>query len=343
MASNAVRDDDPPLVTIIVPAYNYAHFVGQTLADLKAQTYANWECLVVDDGSTDDTRGAVLRCAEADARIRYLAQENQGPAAARNRGLAHARGRYVQFLDADDLLETRKIEAHVRFLEAHPEVDIVYGDMRYFRTEAPAERRHSMEEIDRPWMPGVSGTGVEVLRLLVRRNILVINSPLLRKRVIDEIGQFDNDLNPVEDWDYWIRCMLAGKRLQFVALEGALALVRWHPQSLSQGSERMRRAMARLRRANARRLADAELLALNRDAAAVFEGYEGIQDVRRGRLLRGIRQFVRAGVASRGARGKLKWLFCAAAAPFVSKDKMETIVATPAGRSVANILLRRAR
>src|SRR5688500_7922397 len=121
----AVREP-VPLVSVVVPTYNYARFIGETFDSLRAQTYADWECVVVDDGSTDDTVEVVARWRERDPRIRYLRQPNQRQAAAKNTGLKEARGRYIQFLDADDLVEPRKLERQVEFLEATPSADIVY-------------------------------------------------------------------------------------------------------------------------------------------------------------------------------------------------------------------------
>src|SRR3989442_11796350 len=112
------------LVSVIVPSYNYGRFVGQALESLRAQTYPRWECIVVDDGSTDNTDAIVTAFAENDSRIKYIRQENQGLAAARNAGIVHSAGEYLQFLDADDLLESEKLERHVEFLEQHAEIDI---------------------------------------------------------------------------------------------------------------------------------------------------------------------------------------------------------------------------
>src|SRR6185295_252898 len=94
-----------PLATIIIPAYNYGHFIAQSIESVQAQTYSNWECIIVDDGSTDDTANVVRKFTEQDERVKFFKQRNQGLAAARNTGIANSSGEYVQFLDADDLIE----------------------------------------------------------------------------------------------------------------------------------------------------------------------------------------------------------------------------------------------
>src|ERR1700680_1606833 len=141
-----------PLVTVVVPAYNYEHFISETLLSVRAQTYQQWECIVVDDGSTDNTGSAVSDFVEKDPRIKYIRQENGGLAAARNTGIAHGAGEYYQFLDADDLLEPRKFERQVELLEQHPEIDITFADVRYFRTGNVLEQLYSQHEENLPWV-----------------------------------------------------------------------------------------------------------------------------------------------------------------------------------------------
>src|SRR5215211_4578336 len=102
-----------PLVSVITPTYNYGALIGETLDSLRRQTLTDWECVVVDDGSTDDTAEVVARFAEGEPRVSYVRQANARQAAAKNNGLARARGAYVQFLDADDLLEPLKLERQV--------------------------------------------------------------------------------------------------------------------------------------------------------------------------------------------------------------------------------------
>lgn len=106
------------LVSIITPSYNTARFIAATIRSVQVQTYTNWEMLIVDDCSTDGTDNVVKPYVEADARIRYLKNEmNSGAAVSRNRALREARGRWIAFLDSDDLWEPEKLERQVRFME----------------------------------------------------------------------------------------------------------------------------------------------------------------------------------------------------------------------------------
>lgn len=108
---------EEPLVSFIVPTYNRAYILGEALASIRAQTYINWEAIVVDDGSTDGTRGVVEGLHE---RIRYVFQENAGQSKARNRGLEEAKGEWVAYLDSDNTLEPDFLSTMLRELEKHP-------------------------------------------------------------------------------------------------------------------------------------------------------------------------------------------------------------------------------
>lgn len=327
-----------PLVTVIVPAFNYAHFISQTLDSVRGQTYQNWECVVVDDGSTDDTREVVARYVERDARIRYVHQQNSGLSAARNTGIKHSRGEFLQFLDADDLIEECKIEGQVEYLETHKDVDLVYGDARYFSTENPNERRYSMFDPDEAWMPQLSGTGFDLLPALLKQCILPINAPLVRRTVIAEVGMFNTKSVAVEDWEYWIRCASQGKRFQYVSLDRTLALIRYHPSSLSKNNARMVSGIIQMRQSVSKVINNAELVKYNRDLAAGFVGHSGIKSVQSGRLAEGIRYLMMASLMSRHWKERAKWLYCTLILPIAPRDQLENISTLPIAKSIRHIL-----
>lgn len=333
-----------PFVSIIIPAYNRADHIGETLDSVRAQTYQNWECIVVDDGSKDNTAGIVAQYMSYDSRIRYIYQRNQGPPAARNKGLKSFKGQYVQFCDSDDLIESRKIESHVRYLEEHREIDIVYGNVRYFRTERPNERRYSMMEVDTQWMPEISGAGKDVLTVLMHTNIMVVSAPLLRRSVVETVGYFDDHIN-LEDWDYWIRCVASGKRIQYLDLDNTLTLVRWHPTSWSKDERRVIRAGMLMRQKISRNLADEELLATNRKILEVLEKLDrdierqGALDlIKSGSMSQAMWGLMKIGARSKSYHETAKWIFCALVAPFAPRDGFETIITAPASESILKIL-----
>src|SRR5947209_8483011 len=315
-----------PLVSVIVPTYNYAPFIAQALESLRAQTYPRWECLVVDDGSTDATPEIVAGYAGRDARIRYTRQKNARQAAARNTGLRACAGEYVQFLDADDLIEPEKFERQVGYLEGRPEVDVVYGGVKFFSVEGAGGRPDAAPG-ESEWWAGVSGAGV--LAALVRRNIIVINSALVRRSVVEEVGRFDEGLPPVEDWDYWLRCAALGKRFEYRPFAGTLALVRWHPSSSSRDRRRAYRA-ALLTREKIKSLTnDPSILALNEEERVKDQERLAYEEIDRGGLGDCLSQMVRAGLANREVRHKAKWIACACLAPFLPRRRLKTLVSSP--------------
>src|SRR2546425_8294706 len=122
---------EQPTVSIILPTYNRARFLPQAFASICSQTFTDWELIIVDDGSTDNTRELVSELSVALPQpAQYIYQENQGPGSARNTGLEHAQGIYVAFYDSDDLWLPHHLQDCVEGLDATPEVDWVYGACR---------------------------------------------------------------------------------------------------------------------------------------------------------------------------------------------------------------------
>jgi glycosyltransferase involved in cell wall biosynthesis len=330
-----------PLVSVIIPTYNYARFIAEAVASVQSQTYSNWEIIVVDDGSTDNTEEVVKNLAADEPRISYLRQDNARQAAARNNGIRHAGGDYFQFLDADDLIEPQKLERQVAFLEQHPDVDITYSGVRYFSSDRAGElrlsRQYSSWEDSGAWMPEISGQGKEILLALLRNNIMVVDAPLIRREVIDRVGLFDVDLTPVEDWEYFIRCASRGANFGFHDVEGARALVRAHGESSSLNQPRYLRSVLKMRKKIAQLKLDAEALELNRQKTAETEGHLGVEEVAHGKLASGISQMLKAALKDPRFRFRAKWLICAASAPFVSGDRLKGMVTSSLSGSLKRI------
>lgn len=171
------------LVSVIIPAYNAAATIDETLISVRAQTYANLEILVVDDGSKDDTREIVARHAAQDQRVRLLPQANGGVARARNLGIARATGDFIAPVDADDLWRADKIAKQMQAMhEGGDQVGLVYTwfarideNSVIFESEPPPE----------------DGNG-DVLQMLYRRNIIGNgSSPLMRRAVVEQVGGFE--------------------------------------------------------------------------------------------------------------------------------------------------------
>ena len=227
------------LVSVVVPCFNYGRHLQQCVQSLAVQTHTAWECIIVDDGSTDDTPSICAGLARADPRVTFVRQENRGLSAARNTGLQRARGEFLQLLDADDLLEPRKLSSQVAHLEAHRGVDIVLGDVAFFDGAAPGRLRKWRREGATGETRPVRGQGEPVVAALVAGNICVVHAALLRRRVIESVGSFDESLRSHEDWEFWMRCALAGCNFDFISAANGRALVREHAVSMSRTRDTM--------------------------------------------------------------------------------------------------------
>ena len=181
------------VVSVITPTYNRADFLPAAISSVLAQTYGDFELIVVDDGSVDDTCGVIKPFLE-DKRVRYFYQENQGQSFARNYALAQSSGELIAFLDSDDVWCPDKLEKQIRAFEAHPEADIVHGD------EAMINERGAV--ISRKNMRRYSGC---ITRQLLADNSVSITTALVKRRCFDEMGGFDTSVGVADDYDLWLR------------------------------------------------------------------------------------------------------------------------------------------
>ena len=251
--------------SIIIPTFNHGGFLREAIDSVRRQTWRDWECIVVDDGSTDDTRTIVDEVVKLDKRIRYVWQENLGLPAARNLGLAKTSGEFIQFLDADDVLGPAKLARQLGILTERSGIDIVYGDWRYFADSRRLEGRPVRRWRSGPALPSVSGNGQAVLKTLVLGNAMVVEAPLVRRAILERVGGFDQSLRRLEDWECWLRCAAAGARFfhDRSADVSALAFVRIHPGSMSDDRLQMLETALEIRQTLSQRLPSASLRRLN--------------------------------------------------------------------------------
>jgi glycosyltransferase involved in cell wall biosynthesis len=294
------------LVSIVVPTHNYARYLGEAIASVQQQTFTDWECVIVDDGSTDDP-SEVMRHV-ADSRIRFIRQEQAGPSAARNRGLAESTGDLVQFLDADDLLGPMKLQAQVRILRERPDVDLTYCGARYFQDTAaePDGPEPARVWLDHPPYQVVSGCGLEVLPALLHENIAAIEGPLIRRSLVDRAGGFDPNLRRMEDWEYWLRCAVAGARFLYDPNDDPARLchVRVHGTSASRDRISMLKSSIRVRQKIHDQLPTPELQRLNQRRVNEQSAELGIREGLAAGSANGVRRLLRSGIAER----QPKWL-----------------------------------
>jgi glycosyltransferase involved in cell wall biosynthesis len=232
MAAADVGQGGAPKVSVVIPSYNYARFLGQTIASLQAQSWAHWEAIIVDDGSTDDTEAVAAQLLGEDSRIVYVRQPNGGTSAAKNTGIRHARGEYLLFLDADDLLTANKLAAHIEHFQNSPHVDISYSRFRYF-LDGDESRLFTKLDLssEQEWAVAIDGRYDVALPVFLRGNNMAIHAAMVRKSLVDRVGDFDTEMRALEDWDYWLRCILRGAHLAFLDDPQVLALTRVHKGS----------------------------------------------------------------------------------------------------------------
>lgn len=215
-----------PSVSVIIPSYNYAHFLAETLRSVLSQSLADTEIIVVDDGSTDNTAEIVERFG---GKVTYVHQENAGLPAARNTGLRHAQGAFLQFLDADDLLGARALEQRADYLKSNPGKDAVICRTAFFsgeRTPGPLFRR--LREWQQP-------DAFQVGAALYHFNIGPPHAFLVRSQaVFDRQLTFDTGLRACEDYDFWFR--LAAATSPPALVRNCWVFYRRHAQSMSQAS-----------------------------------------------------------------------------------------------------------
>lgn len=205
-----------PLVSVILPTYNRRHLVTKSIRSVLGQTYRNFELIVVDDGSTDGTQALVRSIAPS---VRYLWQEHQGVAAARNRGLAEARGELIAFQDSDDLWHPEKLAIQVDLLHDQPFVGVVCTAKRVIDENGNV--------VGGQWKELYSG---RVTEALFQSIFVTMPSAIVRRGVVEQLGQFDTSLRISSDYQFWLRASLI---TEFAAIHRPLVDARRSPNGLT--------------------------------------------------------------------------------------------------------------
>jgi len=210
------------LVTVVIPCYNQAGYLGEAIASVQAQTYRSFEIVVVDDGSTDATAAVARRHAD----VRLLQQSNAGLSAARNAGLALGRGDYLVFLDADDRLLPNALSDGIESLARHPEAAFTSGHFRYIRADGSTQQEFAQEPLECPPYEG-----------MLRGNYIGMHSTVMfRRAIFDQVGTFDTSLRSCEDYDLYMRIT---RRYPVARHDRLVAEYRRHDASMSVRAGRM--------------------------------------------------------------------------------------------------------
>lgn len=221
--------DASPRVSVVMAAYNYGQYIAQAIQSVVDQSYADWELIVVDDGSTDDTREVASRFL-GDRRIRYHYQENRGQPSAENAGIALSKADYIAFLDADDLWLNTKLEKQIPRLEESPELGLIYS-----RRLMIDPRGRRLKANSNPCFRG------SVLPALFQQNFICFSSSVVRRRAIEEAGGFNEEYRHANDYDLWLRLAL---KHQFDYVDEPLVCYRTgHPNLTSHGDRQLQTAI----------------------------------------------------------------------------------------------------
>lgn len=215
-----------PKVSVIIPTYRHRDFIGRTVESVFAQTMPDFEIIVVNDGSPDDT-AAVLGPLIEGKRVCYVEQKNQGQSRARNRGLQLGRGEYIAFLDDDDVWPKDKLEWQCGFLDQNPGVALIGGVLE------------TMDEYGRAGERGPFYPTITFESLFLANPFISPGQVLIRGEVLHQVGGMNPEIWGADDWDLWFRIAKAGK----MAMENRLALhYRLHPNNASRQTARLLRA-----------------------------------------------------------------------------------------------------
>ena len=213
-----------PIVSIVMCAYNAANFINETIDSVLAQTFTDFELIIVNDGSTDHTSKIVKFY--TDPRIVLVEQKNAGPAAARNTAIQHAAGKYLAILDSDDLWLPVYLEKMLGIFQSDPKIDFAYPNAELFGTPYWNDKRYM--DRDPSSLP-------VTLDKLISRECNVFISSIFKREIIAKVGGFDPELKGSEDLDLWFRICQAG--YQFTFTTEVLVKYRKRDDSLSSGSE----------------------------------------------------------------------------------------------------------
>ncbi|MEM9923939.1 MAG: glycosyltransferase [Cyanobacteria bacterium P01_D01_bin.50] len=206
-------------VSVIIPAYNAMIYLPKTVESVLKQTFTDFDVIIVNDGSSDNIEQWANTI--TDNRVKLVSQKNQGAAAARNTGIAHAKGEYIAFVDSDDLWEPSKLEKQVYCLDNNPDVGLVYV-----------------------WVASIDAKGNDLGKLysnhsegyvwekMLQGNIVWSGSAaMVRRDCFEKLGVFDQNLRFAEDWEMWIRI---SRNYSFAAIKEPLVYYRHHPNNKSQ-------------------------------------------------------------------------------------------------------------
>lgn len=214
-----------PLISIIIPTYNRAHLIGETIASIQKQTYPHWECIIVDDGSIDETEILILELIKTDTRISFYKKPKhlpKGPSAARNYGFTKSKGDYINWFDSDDLMHPEKLEIDLRHITSG-EYDFTISQSDFFKENGAPKKKYWNKAV---WSPD------PINDFIIKKIGWGVNSPLwVRKSLEARNLAFDEQLMTADDFMFHVQALQFG--LVPVVIEKVLVNLREHNNRLN--------------------------------------------------------------------------------------------------------------
>lgn len=207
-----------PLISVIIPVYNGEKTIKQTIDSVLKQTFSDFELIVINDGSTDSTLDILASI--QDPRLKVFSYPNAGQPASRNRGIAHAIGEYISFIDADDLWTSDKLETQLKALQNNPQAAVAYSSTNWIDESGQFLRQGAY----------MNCQGYVYAQLLLNDFVESGSNPLIAAYALREVGDFDGSLSNAHDWDMWLRLAM---RYHFVCVPSPQILYRISPKSMS--------------------------------------------------------------------------------------------------------------
>ena len=226
-----MNNNTKPVISVIIPAYNAAKTIQETVMSVLNQSFSNLELIVINDGSQDSTLDVLSSI--KDSRLQVFSSENSGVCMARNRGIELASGEFISFLDADDIWTLDKLEAQLTALQKNPQAGVAYSWVDYI--DEYGNFFHQGNYIN------INGSAYE--KMLVQNILENGSNPLIRREALTEIGIFDESLTLAEDWDMWLRL---SERYDFVTVPSVQILYRSSSSSASTNIVKMENSCLKL-------------------------------------------------------------------------------------------------
>jgi len=189
-------------VSVIIPTFNRAKYIGEAIDSVLAQTYPVSEIIVIDDGSTDRTKDIVRKYGHP---VKYVFQENRGPSSARNMGLRMAQGNYIAFIDSDDMWEPDKVEIQIDFFRKYPQVDFVFGHMANFSSSDSSHEPEILNKRVCRYFKENYRSPERALDYLMIENVIPTPTVMFKSNCLKTVGFFNENLFCTEDFDFWLR------------------------------------------------------------------------------------------------------------------------------------------